>query len=106
MAEWLSVAKEDQAQEGIPLSVDVDGADVLVIKMAGKLYAIENLCNHDNDVLEGGEIEGEEIVCPRHGAHFCIKTGKVKSPPAYADVATFPVQVKDGLIQVKDERWD
>ena len=56
--------------------------------------------------LLGGQLEGDEIVCPRHGARFCIKTGAVKSPPAYEDIECFPVQIIDGRVQVRDDRWD
>ena len=40
------------------------------------------------------------IICPRHGARFCIRDGRVLSPPAYEDVETFPVRVEDGMVQV------
>ena len=46
------------------------------------------------------------IECPRHGARFDIRTGEVTAPPAYEPVDTFPVQVVDGLVQVRDDRWD
>jgi 3-phenylpropionate/trans-cinnamate dioxygenase ferredoxin subunit len=48
---------------------------------------------------------GEEIECVRHGARFNIRTGAVTAPPAYEPVATFPVRVQDGVIQVRDNRW-
>jgi 3-phenylpropionate/trans-cinnamate dioxygenase ferredoxin subunit len=52
-----------------------------------------------------GTVKGEEIVCPRHGARFNIKPGKVTAPPAYEDIATFPVRKHEGRIQVRDDRW-
>ena len=64
-----------------------------------------NLCSHDGAQLDGG-IEGEEIVCPRHGAHFSIKTGAALSAPAYEPIATFPVRTQGGAIQIRDDRWD
>jgi 3-phenylpropionate/trans-cinnamate dioxygenase ferredoxin subunit len=30
----------------------------------------------------------------------------VTAPPAYEPVAKFPVRVEDGMIQVRDDRWD
>jgi 3-phenylpropionate/trans-cinnamate dioxygenase ferredoxin subunit len=50
-------------------------------------------------------LAGEEIVCPRHGAHFSILTGAALSPPAYEPVATFPVRVDAGMVAVSDDRW-
>ncbi|MGH8312562.1 MAG: nitrite reductase (NAD(P)H) small subunit [Gammaproteobacteria bacterium] len=51
-------------------------------------------------------MEGKVITCPRHGAQFDILTGEVLAPPAYEPVATFPVRVHEGMVQVKDDRWD
>jgi len=43
---------------------------------------------------------------PRHGARFDLRTGAVTAPPAYEPVAVFPVRVVDGMVQVRDDRWD
>ncbi|MGH8610107.1 MAG: ferredoxin, partial [Gammaproteobacteria bacterium] len=48
----------------------------------------------------------DAITCPRHGARFCIKTGEALSPPAYEAVTTFPVRVEDGMVFVRDNRFD
>ena len=69
------------------------------------LDALIKLMIQDGE-LASGELAGEEIVCPRHGARFNIKTGEVTAPPAYEDVATFPVRMHEGKIQIKDDRWD
>ena len=85
---------------------DVDGAQIAVFNLGGQIYAIEDVCTHDGGVLTGGPIEGDQIVCPRHGARFCIRNGEALTPPAYEPVATFPVRVENGEVQVRDDRWD
>ena len=72
----------------------------------GEYHAIEDVCTHDGGILTGGTVEGKEIMCPRHGARFSIITGGALSPPAYEPVPTFPVRVEDGMVQVKDDRWN
>ena len=106
MSDWIDVAAEGELPPGAWSSVDVDGADVAVFNVDGRYYAIENVCTHDGGVLTGGDIEGDVVVCPRHGARFSITTGEVLSPPAYEDVPTFPVRVECGVVQVRDNRWD
>jgi 3-phenylpropionate/trans-cinnamate dioxygenase ferredoxin subunit len=86
--------------------VEGDGAQVAVFNLADELYAIEDVCTHDGGILTGGPIEGDQIVCPRHGARFCIKTGEALTPPAFEPTATFPVRVDNDEVQVRDERWD
>lgn len=100
MNEWVDVVAETALAEGEHVIVDVDGYDVAVFKIDGQFYAIEDVCTHDGAEIASGELEGDEIVCPRHGARFCVKTGQVKCAPAYEDVATFPVRIEAGRVQV------
>ena len=106
MSEWVDVAEASELTPGTWRSVDVDGTEVAVFNLDGAYYAIEDVCTHDGGILTGGAIEGDVIVCPRHGARFSIRTGAVLSPPAYEDVPTFPVRVSGGIVQVRDTRWD
>ena len=86
--------------------VDVDGADAAVFNVDGEFLAIEDVCTHDGAPLTGGEIDGCEILCPRHGSRFCLKTGEALTPPAYEPTAVFPTHVADGAVWVRDDRWD
>jgi 3-phenylpropionate/trans-cinnamate dioxygenase ferredoxin subunit len=106
MSDWINVARATELTAGTWRSVDLDGTMVAVFNLDGEYYAIEDVCTHDGGILSGGTVERDEIVCPRHGAHFSIKTGKALTPPAYQDVATFPVRVQQGVVQVRDPRWD
>jgi 3-phenylpropionate/trans-cinnamate dioxygenase ferredoxin component len=106
MEEWTDVAPVADFPPGGVRSVDVDGTAIAVFNLGGRYYAIEDMCSHEAESLSGGEVEGEEVICPRHGAHFSIPTGEALSPPAYEPVATFPVRVEQGMVQVRDDRWD
>jgi 3-phenylpropionate/trans-cinnamate dioxygenase ferredoxin subunit len=105
MSDWVDVGAKDELRPGTSRVVEVDRATVAVFNLNGEYYAIEDLCTHDEGELASGAVEGEEIICPRHGARFNIKTGKVTAPPAYEDIATFPVREHEGRIQVRDDRW-
>jgi 3-phenylpropionate/trans-cinnamate dioxygenase ferredoxin component len=106
MSDWINVAAQTALADGEHIVVDVDGTDVAVFKIDGQFYAIEDICTHDGAELASGELDGDEIICPRHGARFCVKTGAAKSPPAYEDIACFPVRIEKDQVQVKDDRWD
>jgi len=106
MAEWVDVASVEEIAPGTWRTVDIDDVEIAVINVDGSFYAIEDMCTHDGGDLSSGHMEGCEIICPRHGARFCIKTGAVTAPPAYEAVTTFPVRVFQGMIQVRDPRWD
>lgn len=103
MVEWIDVAPVDEIPVGACRTVDLDNTVIAVFNINGEFYAIEDMCTHDGGDLASGTVEGEEIVCPRHGARFSIKTGEVLAPPAYEDVRTFPVRVEGGKVQVRSE---
>ncbi|PPD43397.1 MAG: ferredoxin [Methylobacter sp.] len=106
MSGWVDAINGEALADGEHVVVDVDGTDVAVFKIDGRCYAIEDVCSHDGAEIASGVLDGDEIVCPRHGARFCVKTGAVKSAPAYEAIACFPVRMENGKIQVRDDRWD
>ena len=106
MSDWVTVARVDELKPGARQLVDVDGSQLVVFNLEGKYYAIEDVCTHDGGQLTGGEVEGDQIICPRHGARFCIRTGAALTAPAYEPTATFPVRIENDEIQVRDNRWD
>ncbi|GMQ96624.1 MAG: non-heme iron oxygenase ferredoxin subunit [Gammaproteobacteria bacterium] len=106
MTVWTDVANVDELLPGAYKVVDVDDVLIAVFNINGEYFAIENICTHDGECLTGGDIEGEEIICPRHGARFNIKTGEALTAPAYEPTATFPVRIENNVIQVRDDRWD
>lgn len=64
-----------------------------VSNVDGELYAIDNLCTHDGGPLGEGRLRNGRVICPRHGAAFDARTGKVLSLPAVRSVAAYPVTV-------------
>jgi len=100
MSEWIDVSKQSELSVGGHTIVQTDVGEIAVFNLNGKYYAIEDVCSHDGGELASGRCEGDEIICPRHGARFCIKNGKSLTPPAYEDIESFPVRVLDGMIQV------
>lgn len=97
---WVAVAAADQVPDGEVRTFTVEGARVAIARADGKLYAIQDLCSHDDGPLGDGTLDGHAIQCPRHGAKFDIRTGAVLSMPAIVGVGTFPVTEKDGVVMV------
>jgi 3-phenylpropionate/trans-cinnamate dioxygenase ferredoxin subunit len=100
MASWLDVASTEELAPGSRRVIDMDGVAVAVFNLGGEYFAIQDICPHDGGELANGELEGEVIICPRHGARFSIRTGAVLGPPAYEDVRSYPVRIDNGRVQV------
>lgn len=103
MSGWIDVVVVDELEAGEVTVVDVGDAEVAVFNIDGEFYALADVCTHDGGTLADGTVEGHEIECPRHGARFDIRSGKVTAPPAYEDVTTYPVRVVNGMVQVRDD---
>ena len=106
MSGWVDVAMAEVIIPGEPVHIEIDGVGIAVFKLDDAFYAIEDVCTHDGGLLTGGCIENDQIICPRHGARFSIKTGEALTAPAYEPTAIFPTRVEGGMVQVMDDRWD
>jgi 3-phenylpropionate/trans-cinnamate dioxygenase ferredoxin component len=95
---WLDVGAASEVPPGSHQVYEAGGRYVVVYNVGGELYAIEDLCTHDGNPLSDGPVEGHEVICLRHGARFCLRTGAALSPPAYEPVTTFPVMVRAGRL--------
>jgi len=89
-----AVAKKSQIPDGHAVRVVVDGVEVLICNAGGNIYAVEDVCTHDGGPLGEGDLDGYEIICPRHGARFDVRTGAVLAFPAITPVESYPVRVE------------
>jgi 3-phenylpropionate/trans-cinnamate dioxygenase ferredoxin subunit len=94
MSSSQAVAKIGEIPPETTRKVVIDGTPILLCNVAGSIYAIEDVCTHDGGELDQGELEGERIMCPRHGAYFDVKTGAALTLPAILPVRTFPVRIE------------
>jgi len=106
MSDWVDVARVEDLPPGARRAVDVDDVIIIVFNLNGEYHAIEDVCTHDYSSLDEGELDGDQIICPRHGARFNLKTGEALTAPAYEPIPTFPVRIENGTVQVRDDRWD
>jgi 3-phenylpropionate/trans-cinnamate dioxygenase ferredoxin subunit len=98
--EYVEIAPASELPTGERLFVDIADKPIVIFNIAGQFYAIGDVCTHDDGPLGDGILEGNNIVCPRHGAEFDVRTGKAMQMPAVVDIAAYPVKVVDGVIQV------
>ncbi len=99
-ARWIDVGAADAVPRSGHRVFEVDGRFIAVYDVGGERYAIEDVCTHDGNPLSDGPVEGLEVICPRHGARFCLRTGAALSPPAYEPVPTFPIEVRAGRLVI------
>lgn len=101
MAGFVKVASTGDLAPGRGKMVEVSGKKIALFNLEGSFYAIDDTCTHRGGPLSEGEIEGEQVTCPWHGAIYNIKSGEVLSPPAPKGVACYNVRVAGTDIEVE-----
>lgn len=98
--EYVPIAGINDLSIGERLFVEIDDQELVVFNIAGEYFAIGDFCSHDDGPLGEGDIDGFNVICPRHGARFDIRSGEVTSLPAVVDIPSYPVKVVGEQIQI------
>ena len=81
--------------------VVVDRERVLLANVEGVFYALRDACGHRQAPLSRGTLVGHVLECPLHFATFDVRTGKLLSGPASADVPAYEVRVEGDTVFVR-----
>jgi len=101
MSKLVKVAETKQVAPGTGKVVEAEGRSLALFNVSGAFYAIDNTCTHRGGPLGEGDLAGEVVTCPWHGAQFNITTGKVVAPPAQKGVQSYPVKVQGDDVLVE-----
>ena len=98
--DFIDIASVNDLEVGERLFLEIDGQEIVLFNIAGYVYAIGDVCSHDSGPLGEGDVDQYEIICPRHGARFDVRTGEVTALPAVEDIPAFPVKIEQERILV------
>ncbi len=98
--EFIQIASVSEMDDGDRLFIELENQTVILMAVDGAYYAVRDVCTHDDGPLGDGDLDGCQLICPRHGARFDIRTGEAVTLPAVVDVPVFPVQVVKGIIEI------
>jgi len=97
---YIQVTSVQEIPDGERIFFEIDGLSIVLFAIGGKFYATSDQCSHDGGPIGEGQIEGFEIICPRHGARFDIRNGKATRMPAVQDIPYYPIRVVDDMIEI------
>lgn len=97
---WVRVAALDEVPVGSVKVFVAEGRRVALARVGDQVFAFGDVCTHDGGPLGEGKLEGFAVQCPRHGARFDIRTGRVLRLPAVVPIPVYPVRVEDDGIWV------
>jgi len=102
--EYVPVLEEAGLAEGTPRKVDAAGVPVLLVRRAGRIFAIGETCSHLGGPLAEGELTEGSVICPWHASRFALEDGRVIDGPATFPVPCFETRVRDGQIELRASR--
>jgi 3-phenylpropionate/trans-cinnamate dioxygenase ferredoxin subunit len=100
---FVKAAKLSDLAQGMVTVVEVEEEEIALCNVGGKIYAVANMCSHDDGPLGNGHLHGDQIECPRHGARFSVRTGEVQVLPAIVPIPAFEVKVEGDDVWVDVE---
>ena len=103
MSEFVRVAKTNDIADPGRMLAEVDDRIVVLFKVGGDYFCIDDVCTHDGGPLGEGTLEGYTIACPRHGAKFDVRDGRALTMPATRPTGTHEVKIEgeDVLVQLQ-----
>jgi len=101
MAKWVTAGRADDLAPGHVRVVQDGRTRLAVCNVGDSIHCIADVCTHDGASFDQGELDGNEIECPRHGARFDVTSGRATCLPAIVPVKVYPVRIENGDIQIQ-----
>ncbi len=98
---FVAVAAAADLPDGTMRCVPIERERVLLAHVAGRFYALRDMCGHRNAPLSRGRLIGTIVECPLHFAQFDVTTGRLVDGPISADVPSYETKVEAGVVLVR-----
>ena len=100
--QFTRVAKLQELKTSKLMCVKPNGLRIALAYVDGTVFAVDDICSHEDASLSKGSLHGECIKCPLHGSRFDLNTGEALDEPAELPVKTYPVRIEgeDVLIRL------
>ena len=95
-----TLGKVGDVPAGSVVAFQIEGKQVSVANVDGRLFAFDDACTHRGCSLATGSLKGTSLTCPCHGSVFQVTDGSVINGPATRPLLTYDVEVVDGEISI------
>ena len=79
----------------------VDGTDILLVHLDGRVRALQGICSHEYFELDKGFLTRDSLTCALHLSRFDLDTGEALDPPAELPLVMWPVSIEGDAILVE-----
>ncbi len=100
--EWVRVCPVSSLEESVPLQVEANGKEYLVLQVHGEVHGLPALCPHMDEPLADALCDGFYLTCLKHLWQWDVRTGEVAGC-GEAPLEKVPLKVADGEVYLKSE---
>jgi len=98
---FIGVLPEAQLADDKPTRAMAQGVPILLVRRAGRLFAMADTCSHFGGPLSEGKLMDNCIECPYHASRFALEDGHVIDGPAVHPQPILETRIRDGQIEVR-----
>ncbi len=98
---FVPVIQESKLADDKPTRVMAEGVPILLVRRAGRLFALADTCSHFSGPLSEGKLVDNCIECPYHASRFSLEDGHVVNGPAVHPQPRLEVRAHDGQIEIR-----
>lgn len=99
--EWTPTVTEAELSEDRPVCARAGDVDVLIVRDASGIHALNNRCTHRGAPLHEGEVSDGSVICPWHASRFRLADGSIERGPASSPQPLYETRVNDGRVEVR-----
>ncbi|WP_439533862.1 Rieske (2Fe-2S) protein [Polymorphobacter sp.] len=93
-----AIAPLDEIPENGNRAFPIGTRSVLICRSSAGVFAVENMCSHQQATLEGGKVKGPHLFCPLHGLRFDLRTGAPNGTLTKKPITLYKADVVDGIV--------
>ncbi len=97
---FIDIMSVEHLPIGTTKKVSTEIGDILLANVEGKLYAVDDMCTHEDSSLSLGCLKSELVSCTLHGSRFNVRTGEPMEKPATQALQRYPVRIKNNRIEL------
>lgn len=99
---FSALCRLKELSEGSSRRFEAGGREIALFRCEAGVFAVDDLCTHARARLSEGTLDRARctVECPLHGAEFDLRSGTALTPPATAAAGTYPVRVREGIVEV------
>lgn len=98
--QYIKVASLKDLATNKLMRVNSNDTDICLAYVDGKVFAVDDMCSHEEASLSKGSLHGECVKCPLHGSRFDLNTGEALDEPAEDKIKTYAVKIEENDILV------